>query len=555
MTITKRFLASLLAASISLAGLSARAGEGHDHGAQPTGAGVPASPRVVADSESYQFTGILEGEVLVIYLDRARDNEPVTAAELEVTVDGENLKVERQDNGTYEVVSPALRASGEKEVLVTVREGDASDLLIGTLSVPPAAVAHAASPWRLDFHQLTALPIKPDLAMLGLPLFGAFLLGAAFRTRPAIIGALILAGLATLFATTTVRAGPGHDHGPEPAAAANGNAPARQPDGSIFLPKPTQRLLDVRTTVVEPQSAVRAVRFPGRVVPNPNRSGFVQSTIAGRIVAANGGLPRLGQTVKAGDVLGFVQPAFASIDASNMRQTEGDLDQRISLVTARLDRLRRLASADIASRASLEEAEIELQGLRKRREELQQAQNRPEPLVAPVDGVVAETTLVLGQVVAPSDILMRIVDPSGFWVEALVYDQTTAGAVTSASAMAVDGARLKLSFVGRSRALQQQATLVHFEILDPPAHLDAGAPVTVMATTGDPVSGIILPRTALAQSPNGQTVVFQHKEAELFVPKAVRIENLDADRVLIVGGLATGDKVVVRNAPLVNQVR
>ena len=56
---------------------AARAHEGHDHGDKPAaGAGALASPRVVAVSESYQFVGIVEGEVLVIYLDRADDNAP-----------------------------------------------------------------------------------------------------------------------------------------------------------------------------------------------------------------------------------------------------------------------------------------------------------------------------------------------------------------------------------------------------------------------------------------------------------------------------------------------
>src|SRR6188474_1400794 len=69
--------------------------EGHDHStAAPAVTGAPASPRVVATSETYQFVGIVEGEVLVIYLDRATDNSPVTTAKIELTLDGEPTKVE-----------------------------------------------------------------------------------------------------------------------------------------------------------------------------------------------------------------------------------------------------------------------------------------------------------------------------------------------------------------------------------------------------------------------------------------------------------------------------
>ena len=83
-------------AAIIASGAVALAHEGHDHGSETLAtAGPPASPRVVATSESYQFVGIVEGEVLVIYLDRAADNSPVTTATIELTLDGEPTKVEQ----------------------------------------------------------------------------------------------------------------------------------------------------------------------------------------------------------------------------------------------------------------------------------------------------------------------------------------------------------------------------------------------------------------------------------------------------------------------------
>ena len=47
-------------------------------------------------------------------------------------------------------------------------------------------------------------------------------------------------------------AGDGHDHGDAPPAA-SGSGPKRQPDGSVFLPKPAQRQIGVRTLLVEPR--------------------------------------------------------------------------------------------------------------------------------------------------------------------------------------------------------------------------------------------------------------------------------------------------------------
>ncbi len=62
-----------------------------------------------------------------------------------------------------------------------------------------------------------------------------------------------------------------------------------------------------------------------------------------------------------------------------------------------------------------------------------------------------------------------------------------------------------------------------------------GLPVKVVAESGAPVTGIILPRAALTQAPNGQTVVFVQKEPELFEPRPVRFELFDAEGVHIIG--------------------
>lgn len=65
------------------------------------------------------------------------------------------------------------------------------------------------------------------------------------RHLMALAAALTLAG-----AALPTYAGEGHEHGAAPAMA-NANGPQRMADGSVFLPKPAQRQLNVRTLVVE----------------------------------------------------------------------------------------------------------------------------------------------------------------------------------------------------------------------------------------------------------------------------------------------------------------
>jgi membrane fusion protein, heavy metal efflux system len=545
-------LAALLASGAD----AARAHEGHDHGPETPAAGAPASPRIVATSEKYQLVGIVEGEVLVIYLDRAEDNAPVTAAALEITLDGKPYKAELDaKTATYEVTAPLLRKPGSYEVLVSLAEGGEHDLLVGTLKIP--AAGSKAEGVRGIRQILTDTIASPPGGRTAIALVGFLLVaasgGAALTGRrtlaiiPAVLAAAILV---SVFGW----AHEGHDHGPD-MSASSGNSPARRPDGSIFVPKPTQRLLEIRTRIAKAEARTRTVRFNGRVVANPNKSGVVQGTIQGRYEPPEGGVPPLGTRVKAGDLLGRVAPAFASIDSSDMAQTLGSLDQEIALNRRKLARQEQLLATNVVAKAAVEDIRIQLEGLEKRRRELLAAKARPEDLRAPVDGVIAATRVVAGQVVGQSDQLFQIIDPASLLVEALVFDQLNPDAVAEATAMSGPGPAIKLKFMGRSRALQQQYAILQFEIVAAPASLNTGAPVTVIAATGEPVTGIVLPRAALAQAANGQTVVFAHKEPEVFVPRAVRTEPFDADSVLVTGGIAEGERIVVRNAPLLNQVR
>jgi RND family efflux transporter MFP subunit len=553
----RQILAACAAVAAALLAPAAPAHEGHDHGPPPAAGAAPASPRVVAASENYQFVGIVEGEVLVVYIDRTEDNAPVTGATVEVSLNGEPFKAELQEKtATYEVTAPLLRQPGSHEVLVTLSEGGEHDLLVGTLDIP-AQSATADAPTglrRLTSEMLAALPGgRGTVALAGLLLLVAAAGGAVLsgRRRLLILPAAIL-GL--ILASAVAWAHEGHDHGPDLKASA-GNSPSRRPDGSLFVPKPTQRLLEIRTTVAKVETRPRTVRFHGRIVPNPNRSGVVQSTLQGRYEAPDGGVPPLGTKVKAGDPMGRVAPSFASIDSSDMAQTLGTLDQEISVARRKLARQEQLLASNVVAVAVVEELRLQVEGLEKRRRELLAAKARPEDLRAPVDGVIAATRVVAGQVVGPSDRLFQIIDPTSFLVEALVFDQVDPDAVDEATASVNGEAEIKLKFMGRSRALEQQYTLLQFQVLAPHPALNAGTPVTVIAATGEQVTGIVLPRAALAQAPSGQTVVFSHKEPEVFVPRAVRMEPFDGDSVLIVGGVAAGERIVVRNALLLNQVR
>jgi membrane fusion protein, heavy metal efflux system len=380
-------------------------------------------------------------------------------------------------------------------------------------------------------------------------------LGAAFvaLTRKRRAAALALLFLLAFFPAPGA-AHEGHDHGDQKTSSLStgGELAQRLSDGTIFVPKPVQRIFSIRTALTESGSFNRSIELPGRVIPDPNASGFVQASVGGRLSAPPGGFPRLGTQVKEGDVLAYVTPPLQAIDVSDMRQRQGELEQQISIVARRLARYEQLAPSGAVARSQLEDTRLELEGLKERRASLDKVRREAESLVAPVAGVIADGTPVAGQITQPNAVVFHIVDPWKLWVEALSFAAIT---TSSASATTASGKNLKLAFRGSGFADRNQTIPVHFAVEGDAGGLRAGQFVTVLVTTDEKKQGIAVPRTALVRNANGQDFVFEHVAAERFAARAVRTEPLDGERILILAGVERGKRIVVQGAELLDHVR
>ena len=228
------------------------------------------------------------------------------------------------------------------------------------------------------------------------------------------------------------------------------------------MPKTVQRIFAVRTLVAENAEHKKVTELPGRIIPDPNASGYVQSAVGGRLSAPPGGFPRLGTRVKQGDILGYVTPPIAAIDVSDMRQRQGELDQQISIVERRFARYEQLAPSGAISRTQLEDTRLELEGLRDRRASIEKSRREPEALIAPVAGVIAEGSAVAGQIVQPSSVVFNIIDPSRLWVEALSFESLEPS--RGARASTYTGRNYDLVYQGTGFADRSQSVPVHFAV-------------------------------------------------------------------------------------------
>lgn len=344
----------------------------------------------------------------------------------------------------------------------------------------------------------------------------------------------------------------GHDHGAEPATPMSG-APQRLPDGTLLLPKASQRQLAVRTEPVLRGPAARAIELPGRVAIEPAAAGRVQASLAGRLEPGPQGLPTVGQTVARGQVLAIVRPTIDPVERAARDAELAELRAAHALAGQRLARLRSLS--DTVPRREIEAVESEAASLAARIAALSQGVAAVERLVAPVSGVIASADAIAGQVVEPRERLFEIVDPARLRIEATGFDPALAAQVGEASIL-VDGTVVPLGFVGAGRVLREQALPLVFSVRHPAVSaLAVGQPLAVTVRLRSSAEGVALPLAAVVRSASNEPIAWVKTAPERFEPRRVRTQPLDAGRVLVTEGLAGGERVVVSGAALLNQVR
>lgn len=559
----RRFLAGAVCA-VSIVMLSAfptLAHEGHVHGGAEVKPVVAVSaPTLEAVSADFQLVAVAQGPMLLIYLDRFATNEPVKDATIEVSADGETAIAAPvpDEEGVYRLQAPWLSKPGAHELTFLVTAGDTADLLIGGLALSAPTVSGQTTGAFNRILQNPGLLLGAVIAFL----LGSLTTAALSRRRQtrAVVGAGLI-GLGLLLAGGGAFAHGGEDHSHDdakkPAAITGGSEnPRRLPDGSLYAPKPTQRLLSVRTIVAKIQEAAQTIQLTGQIAADPNGGGHVQATQTGRVEPGDKGLPYIGQFVEAGQVLAYIAPAVTMVDRGGVQQQIASLEQDIVITESRLERLKKLAGS--VPQRDIDEAEANLAGLRKRRAVLSPSLTTREPLRAPISGMVTANNVKAGQVVESRDqVLFEILDPSRLMVEAQAFDPKAIENIREATAMTANGTILPLEYLGHSVALKQQAIPLLFRISTPPSGLGLGVgqPVRIIAQIAGKTSGVILPRRSVSRSANGQTIVWLRDSPQRFVARPVRIQPVDSDTVLVSAGVAPGDVVVTDGAGLLNQIR
>ena len=536
------------------------ADEGHDHAGPAPAVSPTVAPRMETRSEAFELVAILDGGKLTLYLDRFATNEPVPNAKIEIEGGAFKAVAQAIGDGAYTAPADALARPGQYPLVFTVQAEDASDLLNGTLTVPQPAGQSAHG------HDWTEWLVW--IASGVIVMFGIFWL-LLRRIRVSRAAVTPLAGVFTLAAVVAASAvtlaDEGHDKasdkkgaskagGTAPGYAAIDNSSARcLADGGVFMPKPVQRRLGIRTIAAEMRDLARSIELNGRVIADPNAGGRVQSSQSGRIEPGPRGLPTLGQKVGKGKVLAYIKPVANAIELGNQRAQLAEITSQHALAEKKVKRLEALEGS--VPQKEIDAARAEFASLAERKAAVGGSLSNREALIAPVSGVISAATAITGQVVEAREVLFEIVDPQRLMVEALAYDAAIVSDIAGASGALPGGAALPLVFIGGAQQLREQALPLLFRIKPPLPPLAVGQPLKVVAQTRQTIKGVTVPLAALTRNSAGETVVWVHAGAENFVARKVRYQALDGVNAALTDGVAAAERIVTAGAAALSQVR
>lgn len=334
----------------------------------------------------------------------------------------------------------------------------------------------------------------------------------------------------------------------------------REGTAVIVLPaSPLRQKLEVGG--VEQEAFALTIDAPGVIEPMPEKLVKITPPLAGRIVRLH---RRLGDAVRPGD-------ALATFDAPDLGTAYNDLVKaQATLQQARAEfaRQNELLSEDIASRKDFEAAHLAQSAAesdaRAAVDRLAQlgadphaASHREYVLRSPLAGRVIEMEGSQGGFWNDNTAsIMTVADLSTIWLSASIAEKDLAQVFVGQMARIVPNAYADREFRGTVQYIDDlfdpDTRTVRVRVaIDNPKGLFKPGMFARVSLSGATRQALLVPASALLQ--NGlYTRVFVEREPFRYESRVVSVGASAGDRVEVLSGLKVGERIVTRNAVLLN---
>lgn len=304
------------------------------------------------------------------------------------------------------------------------------------------------------------------------------------------------------------------------------------------------------------QSA-EVLAMPGRVAFRPQAQSSVGATVAGRVVALH---VRAGERVKAGAPILTIESA----DASSTRASLDLAATRLASAENFLKRNVEMVEKGVGLEHERVEAEVRLKEARTEHERARQSsgligggRGGRVTVTAPTNGVVISIRVSVGATVAPGgEPLLELGDPGQLQVVAQVAESDLNRIAIGQSAE-VELPGLNTRVAARVEAIsprveaESRRMQVYLTLPNRIEGLQAGMLAQIVLSTHTD-SSISLPVAAVLIKEGKRRVVYVEKPDGAFEARDVETGRNRDGQVVILKGLASGEKVVVKGALLLD---
>lgn len=383
-----------------------------------------------------------------------------------------------------------------------------------------------------------------------------------------------------------------HETAAAAAKAAESRGEGEPPDAVPFLME-QQWKLRLLLARAEAQTLSRRLIVPARALAPEGASAVVSSPVGGRLVAPpSGALPRTGEEVEAGQVLGLVEPPLGASELGQLRaldlefdlkaldviRTLGESDARLRYAERERERIGKLRAEGLSTQQQLDQAEQNLAVARNESEAAARMKDsldsllesrrsgtgetfaavRQLPLAAPITGRVVEVRRVQGESVGPNDAVFRILDSSQVWIEGRVleFDLPLIREAPDAVAnfAAIPGRRFDLlgasggrPYVGQEVDASSRTLLIRYAMQNADGAVRPGMLAELEIATGRVEAAVVIPKAAVVMD-QGLPAAYVMLEGELFQKRELELGIQDGDLVEVRRGLEPGEHVATRGA-------
>jgi RND family efflux transporter MFP subunit len=347
-------------------------------------------------------------------------------------------------------------------------------------------------------------------------------------------------------------------------------APAETELATITLSVEAEKRLGIELVAVEYRPVSRSRQFGGEVIVPDGRVAVVAAPVAGRLLAAEGGVPAAGTRVRAGKTVFWLVAIPTESDLVRLREELEQAQIRASLARQRAQRTEQLLRDKAGSQRSKEEADAELgraenalAAARARMDLLglgsadtSPAGLAPLMIAAPLSGVLREIRVQPGQMVAAGTPLFEVANLEVMWVRVPVFVGELPEIETAAPAQIHDPAGNATNRSRRGRAVaappvadaSASSADLFYEISNQDGAFRPGQRVGVTLALRDTEKSLVVPWAAILHDIQGSTWVYVNTAPQTYQRQRVEVQRVASDLAVLRRGPAVGAKVVTAGA-------